>query len=87
MVTVTVNQEHTMKTLPFLLAEQIEMAIDSSNVASVLEYLAEVCRDKSQHISENWQDQALARAWDTSASDISKLAAKFRCTGIPGVGR
>jgi hypothetical protein len=67
--------------------EQFEEAIDRGNVASVLDVIVTVMREKSAHIAENWQDAALAIAWDQSASVVEKAAAKLRGAGIPGIGR
>ena len=69
------------------IGEQIESIIDAGSVADLLHAISHVMRDKSEHIQTNWQDATLARAWDMSASDVDKLAAKFHSTGVPGIGR
>ena len=67
-------------------AEELEAFIDSGSVAATLELMADIMREKSEHISHSWQDQSLAIAWDKSANDVQKVAAKFRTTGIAGIG-
>ena len=69
-----------------LTAEELEALIDSSSVAALLEAIADIMREKSEHISHSWQDQSLAIAWDKSANDVQKVAAKFRTTGVAGIG-
>ena len=69
------------------IGEQLENMIDRSSVASVLRAVETIMREKSDHIASNWQDATLARAWDMSANDVGKLAAKFQSTGVPGIGR
>lgn len=47
--------------------QAIEHYIDVSSVESVLDLVGEICSEKAQHISENWQDQQLAATWDRAA--------------------
>lgn len=69
------------------IGEQLESIIDHSSVTALLRVLETIMREKSQHIAENWQDATLARAWDMSAREVGKLAARFQTTGVPGIGR
>jgi hypothetical protein len=50
--------------------EAIEAVIDLRGLVAVLDYVGDVCRGKSQHISENWQDNALSRKWMSAAIHI-----------------
>lgn len=69
------------------IGEQLEGIIDHGNVANLLEAVAHVCTEKSEHVSANWQDAHLARAWSATADKILKCAAGLRVTGVPGIGR
>jgi hypothetical protein len=53
----------------------LESAIDASSLADVLEALANICREKSQHLQENWQDQRSASLWNRAASRVETCAA------------
>lgn len=44
-----------------------EEYIDSSSLANAIGELAEICRLKSQHIQENWQDRRNAADWFEAA--------------------
>lgn len=57
--------------------DSLESLIDSSNMQSVLMALSEICGGKSQHIAENWQDNATAKAW-ASAEGVLGVAAVNR---------
>jgi hypothetical protein len=50
--------------------EAIEAAVDLRGLVAVLDYVGDVCRAKSQHISENWQDNPLSRKWMSAAIHI-----------------
>jgi hypothetical protein len=56
--------------------QAIERFIDISSVAAVLDVVAEICSEKAQHISENWQDEALAKSWDKAARVVFAAATK-----------
>lgn len=48
----------------------IEKLVDKHSIMSVLEMLAHVCREKSDHLATNWQDPHSARRWNYWASKI-----------------
>jgi hypothetical protein len=53
----------------------LEAAIDSSSLADALEALATICRDKAQHLAENWQDEHAAILWNRAANRVESCAA------------
>jgi hypothetical protein len=54
------------------LSDQLEKLVDSQGIVNVLGSLARMCYDKAEHIEANWQDKALAGAWNRTASAITK---------------
>jgi hypothetical protein len=62
----------------------LESLIDASSLADVLETLSEVCREKSWHIAENWQDASLATRWNQAAKRVETCAAS---TAIKAISR
>lgn len=56
-------------------AEQagLEALIDSCGLSSVLMTLSDICDAKAEHIRTNWQDQPLARHWDTACGRIGVI--------------
>lgn len=55
------------------LEQQIETLIDRHTVAKLLEVMAQVCFEKSDHIKENWQDARLAKFWEMNAKTLTKI--------------
>ena len=56
-------------------ADAIEVMIDRFGLEAVLETVADIARDKSDHIESNWQDHNLARSWNRIANRIDRTAA------------
>lgn len=52
----------------------IEALIDNCTLAGLLDMIADVCLDKAEHISSNWQDNATASHWTDAATDLQDLA-------------
>jgi hypothetical protein len=52
----------------------LETSVDSFSLAQVLESLAEICREKAQHLADNWQDESTAKLWEKAASRIDGCA-------------
>lgn len=48
----------------------LESMIDSANLSAVLEAISDICGEKAEHIRANWQDNALAKDWDTACGKI-----------------
>jgi hypothetical protein len=57
---------------------ELEILVDSYGVKAVLEALAQVCREKADHIRTNWQDQATAEVWEQNADRIDVAAMKVQ---------
>jgi len=53
----------------------LETSVDASCLADVLDALAEICREKAQHLVANWQDQRAAGLWNRAASRVETCAA------------
>lgn len=58
----------------------LEEFIDQCGLQGVLAMLANVTREKAEHIRCNWQDRALAAMWDEAARaiDHASVAAEKR---------
>ena len=52
------------------LPSRLEAEVDRTSVSQVVQTLADVCREKAQHIRENWQDEGLAKVWDRVATRL-----------------
>lgn len=62
---------------PMLHKDQLESLIDSYGLPVLLETLGQIAGEKAGHVAENWQDRALARAWDHCATKLYTLSAKL----------
>jgi len=51
----------------------IESIIDSKGLSYLLNTITEICEQKSQHLSENWQDAHLSKQWDKTAVKLDKF--------------
>jgi hypothetical protein len=63
---------------------QIEELVDHSSLFDVLMALAETASYKAEHISSNWQDEALAAAWARAAQCLDQTAPINRLTELSG---
>lgn len=54
------------------LAYEIEQMVDRNSMARVLDLLAILANLKSEHISSNWGDRNLAKAWNQLAQKVAK---------------
>jgi hypothetical protein len=70
-----------------LTTEVLEQLLDTHGVQAVCEDLAKVCYDKEQHVSENWQDTALATLWNEFGNRFDEIANEARKTGHPSFAR
>ncbi len=50
--------------------EAIESMVDRLGMAEVMLLLTHICGEKAEHIRENWQDQELAKHWDSVADAL-----------------
>ena len=51
----------------------LELTLDNSNLADLIQSLENICYAKSQHLNENWQDKDAAKAWDRAGRKLGKL--------------
>ncbi len=65
----------------------LEQLLDKETVQSIAEDLAQICFDKDQHVSENWQDAALATLWNEFGNRFDEIASEARKTGAPSFAR
>ena len=49
----------------------LEQFVDSSSLATVLDALSTIAFEKAEHIHTNWQDRALARAWESAGQKLA----------------
>jgi len=52
----------------------LETIIDRSTLHHVVETLADICREKAEHLRANWQDEAAARTWEKAALKLDGAA-------------
>lgn len=50
--------------------ENLEDMIDRHTLADVLYAISEICYDKAEHISSDWQDEKTANVWNRAARKI-----------------
>ena len=62
--------------------DKLEREVDRMGIKVVLSCLSDVCTLKSQHISENWQDEDLAKSWAKLGNMIHKAYASVDRLGI-----
>lgn len=55
------------------LSSAVEQHIDQYGLESILEIVAIICHEKSDHIRANWQDEKLARAWEKNGDRIDRV--------------
>lgn len=56
------------------LKENLEQEIDRLGIDTIIDAIAEICREKSEHVSTNWQDFNLAKAWDKLADKLQHVS-------------
>jgi len=61
----------------------LEMMLDKHTLEIMLDRLSELCFAKAQHIEENWQDKALAKAWSKAGIAIGKLSVTDVIRSVP----
>ena len=55
----------------------LEALVDRFQLGTVLSALGDVCYDKAAHVQENWQDRAMAKAWERNAVKCNGVAIKI----------
>lgn len=58
------------------LQDVLEEFIDQNHLCNAVDALAEVCRNKSEHLACNWQDASAAADWARAARSLDTLAAR-----------
>jgi hypothetical protein len=53
--------------------DQLEMLLDKSSVAAILEVLSNICAEKADHIQTNWQDGGLATEWREMSDKLQNV--------------
>lgn len=53
--------------------EGLERLLDGSDLDTVVDQLAQICRLKADHVQSNWQDEPLAKEWLKAANAIEKI--------------
>jgi hypothetical protein len=59
------------------LQNELEALIDGSSLTDVITALAVVCREKAEHLRENWQDRSTAKTWEQDATLLDKTVLKI----------
>jgi hypothetical protein len=52
---------------------ELEVMVDRISLQTVIEALAHICWLKAEHLQENWQDNAGARAWLKDAKKLDRV--------------
>lgn len=50
--------------------DELEAMVDHYGLRSVLSILMNICFDKAEHVSTNWQDNPLAQAWTRDGNKL-----------------
>jgi hypothetical protein len=50
--------------------QTVEALIDKHGLVAVLDFVGDICREKQQHIQDNWQDIELAKRWNAAAIHV-----------------
>lgn len=56
--------------------ELLEATIDQYGAVAVVGAIAQICRDKGEHLRTNWQDSDTAKCWDDLAKRLERASAK-----------
>lgn len=54
----------------------LEMMLDNSTLADMLQSLESICYAKADHLDSNWQDREAAKAWNRAGSVLSRVDRK-----------
>lgn len=61
----------------------LEKFVDAHGLASVVTALADICREKADHVMTNWQDKNLARLWELAGTRLDKCAESSAIQRLP----
>lgn len=59
--------------LPKWVKDELETMMGSVGVNDMLSLMADICAEKAEHIRSNWQDDALAKAYDRAGKALDRL--------------
>ncbi len=62
------------------LERALEALVDTHGLGRVVESLRDICNGKAEHVASNWQDGALATAWERNAGKLNTLAGRLTPT-------
>ncbi len=56
---------------------ELEKMIDYHGLPNVIQYIVQICYEKSAHCLENWQDKTLGKQWDRDAVILNEAHSKL----------
>jgi hypothetical protein len=56
---------------------ELELLVDGLGLHRVVELLAEVCHEKSEHMTSAWQDEDGARLWRRAARALERATSSI----------
>lgn len=62
---------------------QLEDILDRTSLQDILSALSAICADKAEHVSSNWQDEALAKAWQRAAEYLNNASGARAVQNLP----
>ena len=62
--------------------EQIEALIDSRGLSFVVDYVAEICLNKADHVLDNWLDRQAYEAWLEASNQLARIAQRKAITAV-----
>ncbi len=63
-----------------------ERYIDAAGLDNAIGALAEIAREKAEHIQVNWQDRSLAALWGMAANAIDRAESHAHVRAVSGRG-
>ena len=63
-------------------SEQLEKLIDETSLAKVLAEIGEICQAKADHVSSNWQDRNLSRAWREAGDFVDAMSSYCKVQSV-----
>lgn len=57
--------------------DALERTVDHIQLSGILDLLAEIARDKAQHIEKTWQDRPLASKWTSASDRLEQMAGQM----------
>ncbi len=61
----------------------LETLIDNHGLSYVLSTMAQICYEKADHVSSNWQDKELGKEWDKAGNRIDTAESKISKYNLP----